>query len=51
VNDPTKVNPYQAGYTARTGFPEGVVIEILLEATNTLYGMAIATAFSAALLY
>jgi hypothetical protein len=32
AEDETKVDPVQAGYTSRTGFPEGVVIEILLEA-------------------
>lgn len=32
AEDKTKVDPVQAGYTSRTGFPEGVVIEILLEA-------------------
>jgi hypothetical protein len=35
AENPDRVDPYQSGYTARTGFPEGVVIEILLEATKT----------------
>ena len=36
AENPGRVDPTQAGYTSRTGFPEGVVIEILLEANRTL---------------